>query len=112
VLVGLVVSDWSLSLLWAYKPMILSVSALLRRPALSGRDSDTESCGCSSGVQMQTGRILFPVASLFLCTVCSWHIPLWTVIGASRCLTCRPRCESTPGRPALSGRDFVTVFLS
>ena len=29
VLVGLPVSDWNLSLLWAYKPVILGVSSLL-----------------------------------------------------------------------------------
>ena len=59
-LVGLSVSDWRLSFLWVYEPMILGVSALLGRPAFSWAGLG---CGglwdsLSSRFQMETGRFV------------------------------------------------------
>ena len=56
VLVGPLVSDWSLPLLWAYKPMVLGVSALQGRPASSWVGSGCRGLwdSLSSRVQMET----------------------------------------------------------
>jgi hypothetical protein len=83
VLVGLADSDWSFSLLWAYEPVMLGVSALLGRPILLAGFGCEElwDDSLTSGAQMETGRMLSPAVLLFLCPVCSRWILLWTVIG-------------------------------
>ena len=83
VLVGLTISDWSLSLLLSCEPVILGVSALLGRPSFSWAGFGCGGLwdGLSSMVQMETRRILSPAAPLFLCLECSRPVTLWTVIG-------------------------------
>jgi hypothetical protein len=60
---------------------------------------------------METGRILFPAPTWFLCPVVSWQVPLWPVIGAK--VVASPvnyelRSDCIPGRPALSVWELDT----
>ena len=73
VLVGLAVSDWSLSCLWACEPVILGVSAILGIPTVSwaGFESRDLWDSLSSWAQM-----------VYYCALCTpGLVPLWTVFG-------------------------------
>jgi hypothetical protein len=109
VLVGLAVSDWSLSLLWACRPVILGVSAFLGRPALSWQNLVQRAVGQpylqgtdGNWKDLVPGCSAVPVPSVLL--VGPSLDSHWSKSGY---LTCGLRSENTPGRPALSWWDLV-----
>lgn len=63
---------------------------------------------------MQTGRTLSLAVLWFLCSVGSWCVLLWPVIGAKVVVSpmnYELSSDSTPGNPAVSGCDSELSFL-
>ena len=106
-LVGLAVSGWSLSLLWA-------CFSTPGRPALSWWDLCTEGCG----IALAPGYRWWPEGS---CSSCSTvPVPCVTLDGPSLdsywresdYLTSEPRSDCTPGRPGHSWWDPCTEEIN
>lgn len=69
--------------MWAYEPVIFGVGAILGDQISLGRIWVYRTVGQSYlWVQMVTGSILSHTALWFLAPVCSWWVPIWTVIVA------------------------------